>query len=124
MSLLISIPAALLGSILGSAVRGAVAATNRRDESSEEEAVISVSISPVAGVVGGVAGSVLGPGTAFWVGAVLGAAGMDRLDARLLAHAGIDLDALVARGLQAADEARKAASGARTTAPATTEEPD
>jgi hypothetical protein len=109
MHLLISIPAALLGSLLGSAVRGAVATAQERVTGGEAaaEPVINVSISPVAGLVGGVAGGMLGSGTAFWIGAVLGAAGMDRLDARLLGQVGVDMDAMVARAVEAADRARK-----------------
>ncbi len=115
MHLLISIPAALLGSVLGSAVRGAVATAQDRATGVGEaatEGVVNVSISPVAGLVGGVAGGMLGVGTAFWIGAVLGAAGMDRLDARLLGQMGVDMDALVARAVEAADQARKGVDAA------------
>ena len=116
MHLLISIPAALLGSLLGSAIRGAVATAQDRVAASGDEAaaepVVNVSISPVAGLVGGVAGGMLGAGTAFWIGAVLGAAGMDRLDAKLLGQVGVDMDALVARAVEAAERARKGGEAA------------
>jgi hypothetical protein len=52
-------------------------------------------------------GSLLGVSVAFWVGAVLGAAGTDRLDAMLLGRVGIDMDALVAKATEAATEAAK-----------------
>jgi hypothetical protein len=110
MHLLISIPAALLGSLLGSAVRGAVATAQDRVTGIGEEAaepVVNVSISPVAGLVGGVAGGMLGVGTAFWIGALLGAAGMDRLDAKLLGQVGVDMDALVAKAVEVAERARR-----------------
>jgi hypothetical protein len=109
MHLLISIPAALLGSLLGSAVRGAVATAQDRVTGGGGEAaepVVNVSISPVAGLVGGVAGGMLGVGNAFWIGAVLGAAGMDRLDAKLLGQVGVDMDALVAKAVEVAERAR------------------
>jgi ribosomal protein L12E/L44/L45/RPP1/RPP2 len=71
-----------------------------------------VSISPVAGLVGGVAGGMIGAGTAFWIGAVLGAAGMDRLDAKLLGQVGVDMDALVAKAVEAAGRARAGGAAA------------
>jgi hypothetical protein len=122
MNLLISIPAALLGSILGSAARGGVAmaqiqlGASRPEPAEPDEAgaavpadVINIRVSPVAGLIGGVVGSVLGVRVAFWLGAVMGAAGMDRLDALLLGRVGIDMDALVAKAMAAANQARSAA---------------
>lgn len=115
MNLLISIPAALLGSLIGSAARGGVAMAQAQvsagtsDSAAPDEAVaattINVSVSPVAGLIGGAVGSLLGVRVAFWLGAVLGAAGMDRLDAMLLGRVGIDMDALVAKATEAATEA-------------------
>jgi hypothetical protein len=64
----------------------------------------------VAALIGGAVGSVLGLRMAFWVGAVLGAAGADRLDAMLLGRVGIDMDALVAKATEAASRARSTAS--------------
>ena len=116
MQLLISIPAALLGSLLGSAVRGAVAMAQERvaaggdEDAGDVSDTINISPSPVAAVVGGLAGSILGPGTAFWVGAVLGAAGMDRFDAKLLGTVGIDMDELVKKAMKAAAKARESAT--------------
>jgi hypothetical protein len=111
MSLLFSIPAALLGSLLGSAARGGVAVARARVAGGPEPDIVNVSISPVAGLAGGVIGSVLGVERAFWVGAMLGAAGMDRVDAMLLSRVGIDLDALVAKATAAATQAATEAAG-------------
>ena len=111
MHMLISIPAALLGSLVGSAARGGVAMAQARVAGASdggEEPTINISVSPVAGLVGGLVGSVLGLRAAFWVGSVLGAAGMDRLDARLLAQVGIDMDAMMAKAVDAAGKARQA----------------
>jgi hypothetical protein len=115
MNLLISIPAALLGSLLGSTARAGVAMAQAQlnaragDATTADETdaapTINISLSPVAGLVGGVIGSLLGVRVAFWLGAVLGAAGTDRLDARLLGKVGIDMDALVAKATEAATEA-------------------
>jgi hypothetical protein len=122
MNLLISIPAALLGSLVGSAARGGVAMAQAQLSVREPDAVtpataINVSISPVAGVIGGAVGSLLGVRVAFWLGAVLGAAGMDRLDAMLLGRMGVDMDALVAKATEAATEAATdAANRARSAA--------
>jgi hypothetical protein len=111
MHMLISILAALLGSLVGSAARGGVAMAQGRvsgESDAGEEPTINVGVSPVAGLIGGLVGSVLGLRAAFWAGSVLGAAGMDRLDARLLAQVGIDMDAMVAKAVDAADKARQA----------------
>lgn len=116
MNLLISIPAALLGSILGSAARGGVAMAQVQLAAKETDLdaaptadAINISVSPVAGLIGGAVGSLLGVRVAFWLGAVLGAAGMDRLDAMLLGRIGIDMDALVAKATQAASQAAREA---------------
>jgi hypothetical protein len=110
MNLLISIPAALLGSLVGAAARGGVAMAQAQLSAKEPDAVtpdttINVSVSPVAALIGGVVGSLLGVRVAFWLGAVLGAAGMDRLDAMLLGRMGVDMDALVAKATEAATDA-------------------
>lgn len=104
MGLLLSILAALLGSLLGSATRGGVSVARARLTGEPGPDVINVSPSPAAGLVGGLLGSVLGVQRAFWLGAMLGAAGMDRIDAMLLRRVGVDLDALVARATEAATE--------------------
>jgi hypothetical protein len=121
MKLLISIPAALLGSLVGSAARVGVAMAQaqlvakagRSEVPDEPEAVtagdtFNINGSPVAALVGGVVGSVLGVRVAFWLGALLGAAGMDRLDAMLLGRVGIDMDALMAKATEAATKGRSA----------------
>jgi hypothetical protein len=124
MHLLISIPAALLGSLLGSAVRGGVALAQARVTGSDAEdaAAINLNASPAAALVGGLAGSVLGPGNAFWIGAVLGAAGMDRFDAKLLGMVGIDMDAMVAKAMEAAAKARQGVAASGEDTPATSGE--
>ena len=117
MNLLISIPAALLGSLVGSAARGGVAMAQAQVGAKEPDVVtpettINVSVSPVAALIGGAVGSLLGVRVAFWLGAVLGAAGMDRLDAMLLGRMGVDMDAMVAKATEAAtDAASRARSG-------------
>jgi hypothetical protein len=129
-NLLISIPAALLGSLLGSAARGGVAMAQAQvsagagDTTAPDEAeaaaatTTNVGVSPVAGLIGGAVGSLLGVRVAFWLGAVLGAAGMDRLDAMLLGRVGIDMDALVAKASEAATEAAARARSAVADEPA------
>lgn len=117
MNLLISIPAALLGSLVGSAARGGVAVARAR-LIGEPTPDTTVSLSPAAAIVGGLLGSVLGVQRAFWLGAVLGAAGIDRIDAVLLRRVGIDLDAMVAKATEAATEvASEAATRARSADP-------
>ncbi|HEY7846822.1 MAG TPA: hypothetical protein VIC83_01370 [Candidatus Limnocylindria bacterium] len=112
MSLILSILAGLLGSLFGSAARAGTAMARARLEGEEAPDMLNINGSPVAGVVGGVVGSVLGVRTAFWLGAVLGAAGMDRFDAYLLRRVGIDIDALVAKATEAARAAQSAAAEA------------
>ena len=112
MSLILSILAGLLGSLFGSAARAGTAAARAQLEGEPMPEVLNISGSPVAGIAGGVVGVVLGPKTAFWLGAVLGAAGMDRFDAILLRRVGIDLDALMAKATEAAKSAQAAAGEA------------
>jgi hypothetical protein len=128
MNLLFSIPAAVLGSLVGSAARGAMLmaqaqlaaqSTEPLEPQGSDQAIpaaaadaINISVSPVAGLIGGAVGSLLGMRVAFWVGAVLGAAGTDRLDAMLLGRVGIDMDALLAKATEAATRARSAGSDA------------
>ena len=112
MSLILSILAGLLGSLFGSAARAGTSMARAQLEGEPMPDVMNISGSPVAGVVGGVVGVVMGPKTAFWVGAVLGAAGMDRFDAFVLRRVGIDIDALVAKATEAAKQAQSAAAGA------------
>ena len=81
MTLILSILAGLLGSLFGSAARAGAAMGRAQLEGEPMPAVMNLSGSPIAGVVGGVVGLVAGPRTAFWLGAVMGAAGIDRFDA-------------------------------------------
>jgi hypothetical protein len=111
MSLILSILAGLLGSLFGSAAR-AGAAMGRAQLEGEPMPDVNISGSPIAGLVGGVVGMVAGPRTAFWLGAVVGAAGIDRFDAFLLRQVGIDMDAMVAKANQAAQSAAGEAAGA------------
>jgi hypothetical protein len=104
MTLILSILAGLLGSLFGSAAR-AGAAVGRAQLEGGPMPDVNLSGSPIAGVVGGVVGLVAGPKTAFWLGAVLGAAGIDRFDAFALRQVGIDMDAMVAKANEAAQSA-------------------
>jgi hypothetical protein len=105
MSLILSIFAGLLGSLFGSAARAGITVAQARVDGKPGPDTLSISGSPVAGLVGGVVGAVAGTRTAFWMGAVLGAAGTDRFDAFLLKRVGIDMDALVAKANEAAQSA-------------------
>ena len=107
MSLILSILAGLLGSLFGSAARAGLAMGRAQLEGEPTPDAMNISGSPIAGLVGGVVGAVVGPKTAFWLGAVLGAAGIYRFDAILLKQVGVDLDAMVAK----ANEAAQAAAG-------------
>ena len=66
-------------------------------------------------LVGGVAAGVVadavggGVGLAFWLGAVLGAAGADRLDWWVLERVGVDRNALIAKARKAAESAQRQA---------------
>jgi hypothetical protein len=111
MRLFISIFSAALGSVLGGAVRAA-ADTAHATLNGDEAAIGSVNAtaSLTAGVLGGFVGSLIGgPRRAFWLGALLGAAGADRFDAMLLSRFGLDPNALVARATQAAARVRSGA---------------
>jgi hypothetical protein len=112
MSLILSILAGLLGSLFGSAARAGAAMGRAQLEGGPMPATVNISGSPIAGLVGGVVGAVMGARTAFWLGAVMGAAGMDRFDAILLRRVGIDMDAFVARANEAAQSAAGEAAGA------------
>jgi hypothetical protein len=66
----------------------------------------------VAALAGGLLGTILGVRRAFWLAAVLSAAGAERLDRKLLSRAGVDYDALVERAMDTARQARTAAEDA------------
>ncbi|HET6379865.1 MAG TPA: hypothetical protein VFH63_02360 [candidate division Zixibacteria bacterium] len=104
--LLLSILAGVAGSALGSAARVGIDAADRRLNGEPLPENVVINASPTAGAVAGVLGIFLGVRRAFWVGAVLSAAGAERLDRRVLGRAGIDLDGLVARAQEAAAQAR------------------
>ncbi len=114
--MIIRIVAALFGSGLGAAVRAGVTAVERQVGTAEPvDGPIVVSGSLVAAVTAGVACSVLGrgPRLAFWFGALLTAAGADRLDGWVLQRFGVDRDRLVAqaRAVAAAPAARRSGGG-------------
>jgi hypothetical protein len=105
MTLILSILAGLLGSLFGSAAKAGAAMGRAQLEGEPMPKVMNLSGSPIAGIVGGVVGLIAGPRTAFWLGAVMGAAGVDRFDAFLLKQVGIDMDAMVAKANEAAQSA-------------------
>jgi hypothetical protein len=112
MRLFLSILAAMAGSTLGAAARTAADAADRlvRNEPMAEGPV-TVNGSVTAAVVGGFLGTLLGgPRRAFWLGAMLGAAGADRFDAMLLSRFGLDANTLMAKATAAAGRARAMAS--------------
>jgi len=108
MRLFISIFGAALGSLLGGAARAGTDAAERAMRGDAPDHV-NVSGSLTAAVVGGFIGNILGgPRRAFWLGAVLGAAGANRFDTMILRRFGVDPDALVARATEAAERVRAA----------------
>ena len=83
MGLILSIFAALGGSVAGAAVRAGISMADQqlaRKAGKAEPMMINGSL--VGGVAAGVVTDAVGGGVgmAFWLGAVLGAAGADRLD--------------------------------------------
>lgn len=109
MHLITSILAGLLGSVVGAAARAGVEAAERQLNGEPQAENVMIVASPTAGLAAGVAGIILGARRAFWLGAVLSAAGADRLDAKVLGRFGIDPEALVARAKEAAARARSGA---------------
>ena len=115
MRLLLSIPAALLGSLFGSALRSGLKILDTRLESGAEaagEADMNINGSALAALGGGLLGLVFGTRTAFWSGLALGAAGIERFDFRLLRMAGFDLDAMIAKARDMAEKAQGAGKAA------------
>lgn len=103
MRLILSILAAFAGSLAGSATRTGVNIAAGQLERSGPPDVVSVNGSLVGGLAAGfVADAVGGPRLAFWLGAVLGAAGADRLDWWLLRRIGVDPEQLMVRAREAA----------------------
>jgi hypothetical protein len=116
MGLILSILAALGGSVAGAAVRAGINIADQQLSSKGKGAGKGSEPMMINGsLVGGVAAGVLadavggGVGLGFWLGAVLGAAGADRLDWWLLERVGIDREALLAKALKAAESAQRQA---------------
>jgi hypothetical protein len=116
MGLILSILAALGGSVAGAAVRAGINMADQQLRSQGKKAGKAPDPLMINGsLVGGVAAGVLsdavggGVGMGFWLGAVLGAAGADRLDWWLLERVGIDREALIGKALQAAEGAQRQA---------------
>ena len=113
MGLILSIFAALGGSVAGAAVRAGITVVDqqlaKRESDASEPMMINGSL--VGGVAAGVMADAIGGGVglAFWLGAVLGAAGADRLDWWVLERVGVDRDALLARARKAAESAQRQA---------------
>jgi hypothetical protein len=113
MHTILAIFAALAGSTFGNAIRAGVdTASQRLQGGTTKDDPIMVNGSLLASVVTGTTVSTVGGGAglAFWIGAVLGAAGADRLDWVVFKRFGLDRDKLIA---QARDAARGAADQTR-----------
>ena len=114
MGLILSIFAALGGSVAGAAVRAGISAADQRlggKASKKSVAPMMINGSLVGGVAAGVLSDAVGGGVglAFWLGAVLGAGGADRLDWWVLDRMGVGRDALMAKARQAAEGAQRQA---------------
>jgi hypothetical protein len=116
MGLILSILAALGGSVAGAAVRGGIDMADRQLRSQGKKAgkpsdALNINGSLVGGVAAGVLADAVGGGVGlgFWLGAVLGAAGADRLDWWLLERVGINRDELIGKAIQAAESAQRQA---------------
>ncbi len=112
--MILSILAALIGSGFGGGVHAGVTLAEQRLRSSEPTGPLTVSGSLVAALVAGIGCNALGRSlrTAFWFGAVLGAAGSDRLDWWVLRRFGVNPERLIeqarAVAAQRAGQARDA----------------
>ena len=105
MGMILSILAGLAGSLVGALARAGVNTAEQQVRSGkgrDEELAINASL--VGAVASGVVADAIGggPGLAFWLGAVLGAAGADRLDWWVLKRVGVDRDELMAKAREAA----------------------
>jgi hypothetical protein len=104
MNIILATLAALIGSLFGSAAREGVNLAQRQVSGQPPPPQVSINASIVASAVIGLGMSLLGGvRLAFWLGAVLGAAGADRLDATLFRQVGFDPADLVARATGAMD---------------------
>jgi hypothetical protein len=113
MHTILAIFAALVGSTFGNAIRAGVdTASQRLQGGTTKDDSIMVNGSLLASVVTGTTVSTVGGGAglAFCIGAVLGAAGADRLVWVVFKRFGLDRDKLIA---QARDAARGAADQTR-----------
>jgi hypothetical protein len=111
MGLILSLIAALAGSVAGSGVRAGIRmAEQQLNKTGAAGEPVMVNGSLVGGVAAGVvADAIGGPTLAFWLGAVLGAAGADRLDFWILRRVGVNPDELMAKARDAAMEAQEKA---------------
>jgi hypothetical protein len=112
MHTILAIFAALVGSTFGNAIRAGVDTASQRLQGGTKDDSFMVNGSLLASVVTGTTVGTVGGGAglAFWIGAVLGAAGADRLDWVVFKRFGLDRDKLIA---QARDAARGAADQTR-----------
>ncbi|MDP9273521.1 MAG: hypothetical protein M3O93_08365 [Chloroflexota bacterium] len=106
MHTILAIFAALVGSTFGNAVRAGVDTASQRLKAgggTTSDDPIMVNGSLLASVVTGTTVSTVGGGAglAFWIGAVLGAAGADRLDWVVFKRFGLDRDKLIAQAREA-----------------------
>ncbi len=105
--MILSILAALFGSGLGGAVRAGVTVAERRLGTADAtDEPVAVSGSLVAALVAGTLCNTFGRSlrVSFWVGAVLGAAGTERLDWWVLRRFGVDPERLMAQARAAAGQ--------------------
>ena len=113
MGLILSIFAALGGSVAGAAVRAGITVVDQQlaKRASEGSEPMMINGSLVGGVAAGVMADAIGGGVglAFWLGVVLGAAGADRLDWWVLERVGVDRNALIAKARKAAESAQRQA---------------
>jgi hypothetical protein len=113
MHTILAIFAALAGSTFGNGVRAGVDVASKRMQGGSADDSMMINGSLLASVVAGTTVGAVGGGAslAFWIGAVLGAAGADRLDWVVLRRFGLDRDKLIAqareRAMGAAKQARR-----------------
>jgi hypothetical protein len=103
--------AALVGSSFGGVIRIAVdAVADRAAGDASPEGPVTANGAVLSSIGVGLVSATLGrsPRLAFWLGAVLGAAGADRFDDTLFARFGINRDALMARAREAVARQRGA----------------
>lgn len=111
MGLILSILAAVGGTVAGAAVRAGIGLAEQQLGGTKKPEPIMINGSVVGGVAAGVVADAVGGGVglAFWLGAVLGAAGADGLDWLVLRRVGVDRDELIAKARTAAGTAQRRA---------------